>query len=136
MVRNMRRNLSGSFLATKTAQGRWRLVRRETPELELYLKGIDAHTVGDFGASPISNIDVEWGNGTATLYWISAARPRAVAAQSAIMHEALPRLYDALPLASFDTKARRFWRRVFFLVRIPGGRRLLHALARHSRVPE
>jgi hypothetical protein len=36
-------------------------------------------------------------------------------------------------LADFDARARRFWRRVFVLVRIPGGRRLLGMLARASR---
>jgi hypothetical protein len=38
-----------------------------------------------------------------------------------------------LPLVSFDDKARRFWRRVFRLVRIPGGRHLLGVLARRNR---
>ena len=37
------------------------------------------------------------------------------------------------PLAGLDEKARRFWRRVFRLVRIPGGRHLLGVLARRSR---
>jgi hypothetical protein len=38
-----------------------------------------------------------------------------------------------LPLASIDADARRFWRRVFRLVRIPGGRYLLKVLTRARR---
>jgi hypothetical protein len=131
----MRRNLSGSFVATETAHGQWRLVRRETPELELYLKRIDAHLAEDLSATVLSNIDVEWRNGIALLRCSSGAGTRAVQTSSVIVHEPLPHLYDTLPLASFDAKARRFWRRVFLIVRIPGGRRLLRALARRSRVP-
>jgi hypothetical protein len=55
--------------------------------------------------------------------------------QSAIVHQPLARLYDGLPLAEFDSKTRRFWGRVFTLVRIPGGRHLLGVLARRSRGP-
>jgi hypothetical protein len=53
----------------------------------------------------------------------------------AITHEPLARLYETLPLVTLDSKARRFWRRVFLLVRIPGGRRLLKLLARRGGVP-
>jgi hypothetical protein len=40
----------------------------------------------------------------------------------------LGHLYESLPLVSIDADARRFWRRVFRLVRIPGGRFLLKIL--------
>jgi hypothetical protein len=53
--------------------------------------------------------------------------------RGAIVHEPLPKLYAELPLAGFDERARRFWRRVFRLVRIPGGRHLLGVLARRPR---
>jgi hypothetical protein len=42
-------------------------------------------------------------------------------------------LYEALPLAGFDATARRFWRRVFLLVRLPGGRYLLRLIAQRKR---
>ena len=54
-------------------------------------------------------------------------------AKSAIVHEPLPFLYEALPLASVDAKHRRFWRSIFRIVRIPGGRYLLGVLARRRR---
>jgi hypothetical protein len=63
----------------------------------------------------------------------SAERRRSLEAQSAIVHEPQTRLYEALPLVVLDDKARRFWRRVFRLVRIPGGRHLLGILARRTR---
>ena len=63
----------------------------------------------------------------------SASRRRTLHAQSVIVHEPLMRLYETLPLVSLDEKAKRFWRRVFFLVRVPGGRYLLRILARRSR---
>ena len=66
----------------------------------------------------------------------SAQRSVVAAAQSAIVHEPLPHLYETLPLVRFDAKARRFWRRVFRLMRIPGGRHLIGALARRSRPPD
>jgi len=37
------------------------------------------------------------------------------------------------PLASIDADARRFWHRVFRLVRIPGGRYLLKLLTRSGK---
>jgi hypothetical protein len=63
----------------------------------------------------------------------SAEQQRTVKAQSVIVHEPLARLYEALPLATLDANARRFWRRVFRLVRIPGGRYLLGALVRRRQ---
>ena len=63
---------------------------------------------------------------------ITDAGPHLLRARVAVAHEPLARLYDTLPLMSFDSQARRFWRRVFFLVRIPGGRRLLGLVARRA----
>jgi hypothetical protein len=56
-----------------------------------------------------------------------------VEAAAAIVHEPLGRLYESLPLANIDANARRFWRRVFRLVRLPGGRYLLKLLTRVGR---
>jgi hypothetical protein len=54
-------------------------------------------------------------------------------AQSASIQEPQNALYERLPLASFDARAQRFWRRVFLLARLPGGAALLRALARRRR---
>jgi hypothetical protein len=81
----------------------------------------------------VRDIVIEWRAETVVLTMTSAEQPRIIKAQSAIVHEPLARLYEALPLASFDANARRFWDRVFRLVRIPGGRYLLGVLARRNR---
>ena len=71
----------------------------------------------------VRDIDIEWRADSVWLKSISDGRPIAIQAQDAIVHEPLPRLYAALPLARLEEPGRRFWRRVFRLVRIPGGRR-------------
>jgi hypothetical protein len=81
----------------------------------------------------VRDIGIEWRAETVVLTMTSAEQPRIIKAQSAIVHEPLARLYEALPLVSLDAKARRFWRGVFRLVRLPGGRYLLGALARRNR---
>jgi len=54
-------------------------------------------------------------------------------ARTATIHEPRPELYQGLPLVVMDDAAKRFWRRVFLLARIPGGRRLLRWIAERSR---
>lgn len=49
------------------------------------------------------------------------------------VHEFPGELYRTLPLAQFDARARQFWRWVFGLVRVPGGRIWLKILTRRSR---
>ncbi len=58
---------------------------------------------------------------------------RRFTSESVFIHEPKTRLYDSLPLARFDAAAQRFWKRVFRLIRIPGGRLLLGAIARRRR---
>jgi hypothetical protein len=55
---------------------------------------------------------------------------RIISVGSVLLHEPQPRLYEALPLAGFDAKAQRFWRRVFTIMRIPGGRFMLRFFTR------
>jgi hypothetical protein len=63
----------------------------------------------------------------------AAELPRTVRMQSVIVHEPLAQLYESLPLSDFDDNARRFWRRVFRVARVPGGRYLLRFLAQRTR---
>ena len=78
------------------------------------------------------DIDIEWQAEDVVLTMTSGGRTRSINARSALVHEPLAHLYDALPLAAVDEKMRGFWRRVFRLIRIPGGRYLLGVLARRS----
>ncbi len=131
MKPKMRRNLSGAFAAREMPQGVWRLTQGEPSGIDVYLRGA-APGAADLGGA-ICDVVIEWRDGVVALNVTARGRPLTLEARSAIVHEPLPRLYDALPLAGFDERARRFWRRVFFLVRIPGGRLLLRLLARRTR---
>jgi hypothetical protein len=133
MKPKMRRNLPGTFLAQDLEGGAWRLSCKQPAEADVFLLGTDLSAGEVLQATAISDIDVEWRAATVELTLTSAARRRTLHAQSVIVHEPLMRLYETLPLVSLDEKAKRFWRRVFLLVRIPGGRHLLRILARRSR---
>jgi hypothetical protein len=130
MQPNMRRNLPGTFLAQDLGQGTWRLSRSEPTPIDVFLRGADAAAAEDLRGAEVRDIGIEWRAQTVLLTVTSAGRNITIGTRSAIVHEPLGHLYDALPLATLDAKARRFWRRVFRLVRIPGGRYLLAAVAR------
>jgi hypothetical protein len=133
MKPKMRRNLPGTFIARDLGEGAWRLSRGEAAPIEVFLRGTESGGAEVLRSPCVRDIDIEWRAETVVLTMTSAEQLRTVKAQSAIVHEPLARLYDALPLASLDAKARRFWRRVFRLVRIPGGRFLLGILAHRTR---
>jgi len=133
MKPKMRRNLPGTFMAQELEDGAWRLSRSEAAPIDVFLRGAGSGAAEALRCPSVRDIGIEWRGDAVVLTLTSAEQPRIITAQSAIVHEPLARLYEALPLASLDAKARRFWRRVFRLVRIPGGRYLLGALARRSR---
>jgi hypothetical protein len=129
MAVKMRRNFSGAFSSHISENGTWRITRSEPPEIQLIVIGADSKSIEACGTK-LHDPCIEW-QGQRAL--VRCAGRTAAEARSAIVHEPLPNLYAALPLAQFDGRARRFWRRVFLLVRIPGGRRLLGMLAHASR---
>jgi len=133
MKPKMRRNLPGTFLTRRLGDGAWRLSSSEPEPIDVFLRGADPGDAEAFRPSVVGDIDIEWRTETVVLTLTSAEQLRTVRAQSVIVHEPLARLYEALPLVTLDAKARRFWRRVFRLVRIPGGRYLLGALSRLPR---
>jgi hypothetical protein len=137
MQAKMRRNFAGSFSAHALSTGSWHLApaSRSDHPLEIFVRLDDAEAKRTFGAGPVlTELSIEWqASGAALLSMLNSGEVKSVEVQSAIVHEPLSSLYKSLPLGEFDDRARRFWRRVFFLVRIPGGRRLLGLLARRSR---
>ena len=133
MTAKMRRNLPGTFQTRSLGAGTWRLSRSEPAPVDVILQGADSDAADALRSPSISDIDIEWRPETVALAMTSAERRRVIKVQSAILHEPLAQLYEALPLVSFDDRARRFWRRVFRLVGIPGGRYLLGLLARRTR---
>src|ERR1700738_2671759 len=128
-----RRKLPGTFLTRDLGEGAWRLSRGEVEPIDIFLRGTETGAAEALRSAFVRDIEIEWYVDAVVLTMTSAEQRRSVKAQSAIVHEPLARLYEALPLVSLDAKARRFWRRVFRLVRIPGGRYLLGALARRTR---
>jgi hypothetical protein len=133
MKPKMRRNLPGTFLTRRLGDGAWRLSRSQPDPIDVFLRGAESGAAEAFRTSVVGDIDIEWRTEAVLMTMTSAEQFRTVKAQSVIVHEPLARLYDSLPLVVLDAKARRFWRRVFRLVRIPGGRHLLGALARFPR---
>src|SRR5580704_3840490 len=129
----LRRNFSGAFQPKPLSDGAWQLFRRAPHEIEVILRGAESGAAQAFGAAPIIDLGIAWRAEDVLLTFMSGERAGSVSAASAIVHEPLDRLYESLPLVSIDADARRFWRRVFRLVRIPGGRYLLKLLARSRR---
>jgi hypothetical protein len=123
-----RRNFSGRFQAHDRGNGAWHLSRSAPHEIDVFLRGAELGAAVAFGASPLEGLCIEWADETALVSFVAGNRPGRVEAAGAVVHEPLQDLYEDLPLASIDADARRFWRRVFRLVRLPGGRYLLRLL--------
>lgn len=128
----MRRTLAGPFVARNLRNGSWRLARAHLELIEVILRGASPEAEEALSALDAEYLDLEWHAETVVVTMTSAGRRCSISARSALVHEPLAHLYDALPLAAVDEPTRRFWRRVFRLVRIPGGRYLLGVLARRS----
>jgi hypothetical protein len=132
MSPKMRRNYSGTFMPLPLGDGAWQL-SRTAPQTQIFLRDAESGAAKAFGTAPLVDLGIEWQQGKALLTFMSGDRVASVQAATAMVHEPLDHLYDSLPLAEFDANARRFWRRVFRLVRFPGGRYLLKLLRRGSR---
>ena len=133
MSPKMRRNFSGAFTSHDRGGGAWQLMRSAPHETTVYVHDAQRDAAKIFGSSRISDLGIEWRGEKALLTFMSGGKAASVAAESAIVHEPLGDLYAGLPLAGVDADARRFWRRVFALVRLPGGRFLLKLLTRPRR---
>jgi hypothetical protein len=131
MSPRLRRNFSGAFLPQDRGDGAWQLSRPAPNEISVFVR--EAEHGAQFGTGPLIDLGIEWQAEKVLLTFMSDERVASVEAASALVHEPLEHLYERLPLISIDADARRFWRRVFRLVRIPGGRYLLKLLARSRR---
>jgi hypothetical protein len=128
MAPKLRRNFPGAFVTHDRGGGTWQLTRAAPHELSVFLRETERGASRGFGEAPIVELGIEWHEDRVLLTFLSGDRVASVEAASAIVHEPLEHLYESLPLVSIDANARRFWRRVFRLVRIPGGRFLLKLL--------
>jgi hypothetical protein len=132
----MERTIAGDFRARHLGSGAWQLTTGVPAAAEIYLGGAEPDAADRLGSVGVSAVALAWQGGGVSVTLISPQGPRRLESRTAIIHEPLPRLYEGLPLMSLDQRARRFWRRVFRLVRIPGGRLLLGLIARRAGGPK
>ncbi len=126
----MQRILKGPLEQRELAPGAWAWTA--PGGAELLIRGADPGAAQLLRRAVPSTVSVDWLEDGALVTLVTGSGPRPLRARVAVTHDPLARLYETLPLARLDAQARRFWRRVFFLVRIPGGRRLLKLMARRA----
>jgi hypothetical protein len=132
MSRNVERTITASLEARELAPGVWQLSGDTAGGIDIILRGTDPEARATLAGIRASKAVVAWQHSGALVTLTSAGGPRQIRARTVIVHEPKALLYEGLPLVRMDGAARRFWRRVFWLVRIPGGRRLLGLVARRS----
>jgi hypothetical protein len=128
-----RRSVRGRFTGRDLGSGVWRLSTDTPGGPEIYLAGVETDGAETLSRAGLGIVEIDWRPDGVLLTLTSAGTDRLVRARHALIHEPLARLYESLPLERFDEAARRFWMRIFRLVRIPGGRQLLRLIARRAR---
>jgi hypothetical protein len=126
------RTLTGAFRATHLGADSWQLTTGAAGSAEIYLSGVDSDAFAVLDGAAPSAVSVAWSAAGASVTLIASGASTQFRSRTATIHEPLPELYQGLPLVVLDDKARRFWRRVFWIARIPGGRRLLSWIAQRS----
>jgi hypothetical protein len=126
----MRRMLAGTFRSEALGNGRWRLTGDGASRPTILLQG--AMLQGPLEPS-CTAVSLDWGGEQVAVTLQFPDRVQTFRARSASIQELEDTLYERLPLASFDARAQRFWRRIFLLARVPGGVALLRALARRRQ---
>jgi hypothetical protein len=130
--KNVERTINASLTARELAPGTWCLSGGAPEGIDIILRGADPEARAGLTGIRANKAVVEWRGAGALVTLSTAGGTTQIHARTVILHEPKTMLYEGLPLAKFDDAARRFWRRVFWLVRIPGGRRLLGLVARRS----
>jgi hypothetical protein len=125
-----RQSLPGPFSAAKLHSGVWQLTAEAADGARVYLHGAGPEASKLLAGMRITALEFEWRMEDVMVSLTGASGVRRFKSESVFIHEPRTRLYDSLPLASFDAGAQRFWKRVFRLIRIPGGRLVLGAIAR------
>jgi len=126
----LQRSLSGEFQVEALGPETWSATNRRPPGQILLLRRVQ--TTATLRAPTFAaEVTVTWNAGQAVaVTFLIDGQNVSVAAGAVFLHEPAAPLYDGLPLPVFTLSMRRFWRRVFWLVRLPGGRLLLRWLAR------
>jgi hypothetical protein len=137
MSKNGERTICAALTARELSAGVWQLSGGSEGGVDIILRGTESQAREALTGLRASKALLSWQrHGTrdvACVTLTTAEGVRQIRARTVILHEPVALLYERLPLKRLDPAARRFWRRVFWLVRIPGGRRLLGLVARRSR---
>ncbi len=124
----------GPFAVQDLGCGAWLLTGPPAAgAAEIYLRFAQASSAQLVNASTATTLGLVWRPDGAEVTLAGAFGAQRLEARTAIVHETKQRLYGNLPLADFDRSARRFWTRIFRVMRLPGGRYILRFLARFSR---
>jgi hypothetical protein len=132
MSKNVERTITATLMARELPGGNWQLSSGNAGGVDIILCGTDPEARAALTGLRASEARVAWHADGAAVTLITTGGIRQIRARTVILHEPQALLYEGLPLVRLDEAARRFWRRVFWLVRIPGGRRLLGLVARRS----
>jgi hypothetical protein len=125
MNTRIERTLTGAFRATHLAADAWQLTTGAAGSAEIHLSGVDRDAFAALEGATPSAVTVAWSAAGATVTLSSPGASTQLGSRTATIHEPRPQLYQGLPLVVLDDAAKRFWRRVFWIARLPGGRRLL-----------
>ena len=128
----MRKMVSGPFSVRNLGAGAWHLASNGESGAEMFVRGAGPHAPELLQDPTVSGLSLDWRADGVRIAVAGAAGVRHLTARTVVVHEPRPRLYENLPLAGFDADAKRFWRRIFRLIRIPGGRLLLRYIARRG----
>jgi hypothetical protein len=133
MSTRIERTWTGAFRAAHLGKDSWQLRVGAAGSPEIYLSGVDRNAFAALDRATPSAVTVAWSDAGATITLLSSGASTQFRSRTATVHEPRPQLYQGLPLVVLDAAARRFWRRVFMIARLPGGRRLLRWIAQRTR---
>ncbi len=123
-------NLIAPFDVEDCGRGLWCLRQHAALDAAVFVHG----SLPFKELSKCESLGIEWREeGGAIVSIALPSRTVTVQVKSAFVQEARPKIYGALPLGRLDARTLRFWRRVFALVRLPGGQFLLGWLAARTR---
>jgi hypothetical protein len=129
----LQRSLSGEFHVEVLGPDTWWVTNQRPPGQCLLLRRVEA---SDPLQAPgvAQRISVTWnGSAPVAVAFTRDEQTMTVVAGAVFLNEPAAAVYAGLPLPAFTSTMRRFWRRVFRLVRIPGGRWALGWLSRRRR---
>lgn len=126
----MRRTANGPFSAQDLGNGAWYLTAGGA---EIYLRTARCDVPDCLKRARVTRLDLEWRDDGVNVVLTADSGTDRIEAETAIIHEPRNDLYESVALAAFDSAAMRFWKGVFRLMRLPGGRFLVTLIARRRR---